>query len=109
MPQVQRQSVTSLDLPDISLKSVVASKVKAAWGYLRIGPSHFLMYTFGRLKPVRSIVRLLHRDRTQRGAIQSTVSVVEEVVVKEAADALRKDGCFPGLRLQPEVIESLRW
>jgi hypothetical protein len=106
----QQQSVTSLILPSsVSLKRIVANKVKAAWGYLRIGPSHFLMYTLGRLNTVRSIVRLLHRDRTERVGAESTVSVIEEVIVKEAASAIRRDGYFPGLRLRQELLEPLRW
>lgn len=89
------------------------SSVTDAWRYVRLGPSHLAMYVLGRFTSVRSMALRRYRAREAdipRGPTKPVPSapVIEPIDIDEAASAVLKDGYFPGLRLLPSTLETLR-
>jgi hypothetical protein len=92
-------------------KEALLRPITKAWRYIRLGPSHLTMYVFGRFSGVRSIMLRLHRGRAATMAQVAPAletSALERVDVEHAANAIRKDGYFSGLRLLPDMLENLR-
>ena len=88
------------------------SPITKARQYLRHGPSHLLMYVFGRFTTVRKVVlwqhRLRDRCKSPNGIARTgEMRAVECVEPDVAADAVRKCGYFAGLRLLPGTVGSL--
>jgi hypothetical protein len=110
MPPEEVGTRASLTFParNFSLKETLLRKSAAASRYLRIGPSHFIMYVFGRFAAIRSAVLLVHRIRAKSEANNPVATVLEDVDAERAADAVSKEGYSVGLRLRPEVLRSLR-
>jgi hypothetical protein len=66
-----------------------------------------IMYVLGRFGPVRSIMLLAYRKRGRTMASIQGTSLLEDVDAEHAANAISKDGYFPGLRLRPEALAAL--
>lgn len=82
-------------------------KRQAAWRYLRGGPSHLLMYTFGRFSPVRSAVLFAHRVSSAAPPVSIAPSLLDDVDADQAASLLDSHGLVTGLQLRPETLAEL--
>jgi hypothetical protein len=75
--------------------------------YLKGGPSHFLMYVFGRFRFVRSVMVWIYSLRRTKAQSVAGPTLVADVDANDAARKLRQDGFYPGLQLRGEVVEQL--
>jgi hypothetical protein len=86
-------------------------RTKSSWTafrrYLQFGVGHFLMYTCGRLRPVRSLVVWVY-SRRHVDTPTISLSLVEDVDVDLVVRTMGRDGIFSGLRLCNDAIEELR-
>jgi hypothetical protein len=81
----------------------------ALWSYLKHGPGHLAMYTFGRFETVRKTAVLLNRYRNPPlfGAADQSRDI-HPLPVNDVAAQIERDGLFSGLVLKQETLEQLQ-
>lgn len=102
---------TLVNLPGIhslSLPATSRSWLSISCSYLKHGPGHLFMYTFGRFEAVRRTAALLGRYRNPplAGAANQSRDLLSLSII-EVAGEIRKNGLFSGLRLKPETLDQL--
>jgi hypothetical protein len=92
----------------MNLLALTADSYTRSYRYLKHGPGHLFMYMLGRFSAVRSMMVSLYRVKSPVVSLSADgPSLIEKVDTDAAANSIRRDGFYPGLRLRPEVVEQL--
>ena len=90
----------------MNLLTLTSQSYTRSYQYLKHGPGHFFMYSFGRFRIVRSFMVWVYSLRKTK-PLSAVSTLVQNVDVDEAARAICRDGFFPGLQLRKDVVEQL--
>ncbi len=97
----------------MSLIALTADVYSRSSRYFEGGPSHFLMYLFGRFRPVRSFMAWCLRQNTAHASFSESPlravvpSLAASIDVDAAVSEINRDGVTTGLTLRHDVVEQL--